>query len=983
MKNPTYYSSLVILALLAAITLLFFWRITFSGMILARGDVYSYFYPLWDVRSAAFRAGHIPLWSPDIFMGVPLLANSQLGTFYPPNWLVTPFDAPTAITLSLLAHTFWAMLGVYLLTRRTLALDRISALLAGVVFGLGGYLGGQSEHINQLQALSWMPWLFLIVSYQSTVISQQLLATSWRRYQISLLRVLIFGVSVALQLLAGHPQTVFITLVGLSLFALTKAVNSRQSPVTSRFHWRLSFNMYYLIRFVLLIVFGSTLGLVLAAPQLVPTLELAGLGNRGGGLDPQKVLAFSFTPLLIGRGMLPSYDGLLFGEYIAYSGVIGLGLAIIGVFSHQSPVASRQQEETSYKSQDASQQSVDDGRNLVSDSALGIQHSVLPTLPFLLLIIVGFFFALGAFNPLNWVLASLPGFSFFRVPARWMALEALGAAALAGVGLQSLKYARPRLWVLGLVVIITAGLAGASTLAGKQAVDVIGPAVPTLRSWIGWGVALAALLMLIVGRRWLGAARIMVLITAAAVLELFLAAQIMPINLTAPKDVYSASRFAIRQLQVLDAEQTPPGRLLSISPLEFDPGDKDALNARYTDLGMDALSTRIALVATKLREVVGPNLGMKWGIPSIDGFDGGLLPTRYYTAFSSLLLPEGSDPSTDGRLREMLALPECRGACIPEQRWLNLSNTRYLITDKTADVVQDGIFYDTSLELTREKNQLITIRNFPAFEADAIDLLCRDAGGCFADVTFNYADGTSEKLKGVSDFSVQTYSAFRLKPITPRSPVSITINPGGDTRSIIRLSAVTLLDTRAKVFQQVALPPWKRILSSDIKLYENTNVTPRAYFASAQDVKVAADTTSALTLMRSDVGTDVASAFVIGDYPVNATDAQPPNESAAVNIVSYSAERIEIRVNTGDQAGLLVLSDAYYPGWTATVNSEPTHIYRTNIMFRGVPVPKGESTVIFEFHPWWWPVIPLLGLAAWLAVGLVGMWRVGKKRSLL
>ena len=134
--KPSHRYAAFSLILLVVITLIYFWRITFSGMILARGDVYSYYYPLWDARSEAFRVGQIPLWSPDVFMGVPLLANSQLGTFYPPNWLVTPFDAPTAITLSLLAHTFWAMVGVYLLTRRTLALDRVPAILTGVLFGL-------------------------------------------------------------------------------------------------------------------------------------------------------------------------------------------------------------------------------------------------------------------------------------------------------------------------------------------------------------------------------------------------------------------------------------------------------------------------------------------------------------------------------------------------------------------------------------------------------------------------------------------------------------------------------------------------------------------------------------------------------------------------------------------------------------------------------------------------------------------------------
>ncbi len=947
MKISSRYWSLVVLVLFVAVTLVFFWRITFSGMILARGDVYNYFYPLWDVRSAVFQAGHIPLWSPDIFMGVPLLANSQLGTFYPPNWLVTPFEAPTAITLSLLAHTVWALLGTYLLARRTLALDRVPAIVAGVVFGLGGYLGGQSEHINQLQALSWMPWVFLVVSYQSTGDEPSVNLRGWRRYRVSLGGVLLFAACVALQLLAGHPQTVFITLVGIGLFGLSRAFG-RRSSATSR--WNASFSAPDFIRFVVLVALGGILGLMLSAPQLIPMLELSGLGNRGGGLDPQKVLAFSFTPLLMGRGLLPSYDGLLFGEYIAYSGVIGLGLAIIGLLSRQPE---NQSQRIPYR-----------------------------RLPYILLIVVGFTFALGAFNPLNWLLATLPGFSFFRVPARWMALEALGVAALAGVGLQTLKSSRPQVRTLVVVVVVIGGLAAASTLAGRQAVDVIGSAVPTVRSWVGWGVALVVLLLVSIGRTRLGAGWVIGLMACAAVVELFMASQIMPINLTAPRDVYTASRFSIRQLQQYDSEYNPPGRLLSISPLEFDPGDKEALNARYAALGMDALSTRIALVATKLREVVGPNLGMRWGIPSIDGFDGGLLPTRYYSAFSTLLLPEGVDSSTDGRLREMLALPECRGACIPDQAWLNLSNTRYLITDKTADVVNDGVFYDTSLSLLLAPNQTVQpIRVDPVFTTTVMDVLyssesCTPAADC----TPLYEGQAPTSFVSIGDFT-----RARWELAAPQKISSITLAANNK----LTVHAVTLVDSRSKAFQQVTLPPWKRVLSSDIKLYENANVTPRAFFVAHQAVQVAADSGAAVVKMREALNTlreqggnnaTFAPAWVVPDYvPQEAVNVSGSAERG-VTITSYSPERVEVHVEAGDAAGLLVLSDAYYPGWIASVNGSAASIYRTNIMFRGVAIPAGESSVIFEFKPWWWPGIPLLGLAAWGGLLLLGLGCLGKYR---
>jgi uncharacterized membrane protein YfhO len=48
---------------------------------------------------------------------------------------------------------------------------------------------------------------------------------------------------------------------------------------------------------------------------------------------------------------------------------------------------------------------------------------------------------------------------------------------------------------------------------------------------------------------------------------------------------------------------------------------------------------------------------------------------------------------------------------------------------------------------------------------------------------------------------------------------------------------------------------------------------------------------------------------------------------------------------------LLVLADNYYPGWEATVDDEPEAIVRVNHTFRGVPLPAGEHTVVFEYRP--------------------------------
>jgi uncharacterized membrane protein YfhO len=69
-----------------------------------------------------------------------------------------------------------------------------------------------------------------------------------------------------------------------------------------------------------------------------------------------------------------------------------------------------------------------------------------------------------------------------------------------------------------------------------------------------------------------------------------------------------------------------------------------------------------------------------------------------------------------------------------------------------------------------------------------------------------------------------------------------------------------------------------------------------------------------------------------------------------VVITSYKPERVEL-VARLDTPGWLVLSDANYPGWQATVDGRPVEIIPANLMFRAVPLSAGEHAVLFEFEP--------------------------------
>ena len=74
------------------------------------------------------------------------------------------------------------------------------------------------------------------------------------------------------------------------------------------------------------------------------------------------------------------------------------------------------------------------------------------------------------------------------------------------------------------------------------------------------------------------------------------------------------------------------------------------------------------------------------------------------------------------------------------------------------------------------------------------------------------------------------------------------------------------------------------------------------------------------------------------------------DSTARVSITAYQPNNLKYTVESSN-GGVVVFSEIYYPGWTATVDGQPTEIGRVNYILRALKVEPGKHEVVLDFHP--------------------------------
>ena len=913
----------------------------FGGGVLTDYDLYTYFYPYWDYRAAALLDGRLPLWNPDLFTGVPFLANAQTGVLYLPNLLFLGQSASQAVNWSYVLHIWLACAGMYLFLRRGAGTGLLGAWAGGLAFGLGGFFAAQAGHINQIQAAAWLPWLALAF---------------YKAHEGRSVRWLVAGgVALGLQITAGHPQETFFSLVALAALAGYLALLSHRAGrggppgATWRRVQRLPRPAVAVAYSGLLLAGVLALGLGLAAAQLLPALELAARSIRAGGLPYPEAVSFSLPPWELLRAFLPTYHDPPFSEYVAYTGAAALMTAAIAA------------------------------------PWWGKRYSYNLTAYFAGLTVAGVVFALGRYLPIYELFYDhLPGFALFRVPARWLFLAAFGLAGLAGLGIDALAAGERlrveraqlsnRLFTLGAGLLLMGAVALVFPLVARFTPLELPP--PDVMLW--WaGAGGGALLIIVLGRFVVPGRAAAVLLLLIIGAELYFARLPYPISHPVPGAVDEAAPPTVNRLR------EDPGlyRVLSIAGLSYEP---QAWQAQKAELSKLLPPREVAAIGTvsKFNATLTPNIGLRFGIPLLDGYDGGLLPTHRHAQLKRLLLDSGGiDPLRPPTPVGAAALIRDHIAGIPSADLLGLLNVKYLIDDRINDPTVDGVFYDLGLPVRLSGQASYRLEGADWGPATALGLATYlDEGGSIAEgapiATVTVIDHNGRRMSWELHAGVDTFDADAVgrTGAAPRAVRAIATGPDGQggrvflttlpfdgqatPRSLtiashagpatLVIAGASFINRETGKHTSLTLDPrWQRIYLGDLKIYRNRVAQARAFFTAEATVVRGEDAQlRALPHLRS--GQAVLDALTM---PERLPQGPAPAASAHTVVTTrYEPERLQV-VTDQTHAGFLVLNDSYFPGWRAWVDGQETPIIRANYLFRAVALPPGQHSVEFRYEP--------------------------------
>ena len=416
----------------ALLVLAFHFRLALPGRALVANDFRALFIPLRQGLQRCVFAGEWPFWQRGIFLGYPMLGDIQFQLFNPLTWLTLPLDAARGLTVQTLCELCLCATGMaYWMKQR--GLRAAEGVFAGVAFAL---CLKQTVHLHHWTfAASTCAWPWMMAG------ADGFKASGRARFLV------LSAVAACGSWIGSSPQMAWF---GCGLCFVYCLYLSAGMP------WRQAVPA----------LLAVPLGVLLAAPLLLPVAELSALGPRGPGITYNFAASWSWPWRSVWAAMLlprawggrPEFRGPMnYWEVQGYFGLLPMALLFAAPFRRV--------------------------RNLYILSAVAA---------------LGVWISWGDSSFLGlhrWAVRLLPGYGGFRNPTRALMLSMFCVSALAAEGLAALRD-NPALRTRAL-------LASAALLIGVASFTLSGAYWrEAIRADAAWAALLLAL-----GAAWLWKAR--------------------------------------------------------------------------------------------------------------------------------------------------------------------------------------------------------------------------------------------------------------------------------------------------------------------------------------------------------------------------------------------------------------------------------------------------------------------------------------------
>lgn len=332
--------------------------------------------------------GVFPAWNNYAYSGYPILGNPTHAQFYINNIFFILFPSDLVFGYMLILDFFLMGLFMFIFMKYGIKLGDAGSFISAITFMFSGAFAvrAYAGHSLIIEVSIWIPLIFLFME----------LIIKYKKLFYGMLLGLVAG----LQFLAGHTQIFFYTIIVVGFYCIIR-------------HMQVYFKCKHferkiLIKQLAILMLAILVFVIVSAAQLFPMLEIYKYSIRAeksfsftssSSLPPQQLITL-FIPEFFGTQL----NGTNWGagdiwEMLGYVGVMPMLLSFIAILLY-------------FKRKDN------------------------PFVPvFLVISIFSILASLGKYTPLFRLLFDyFPGFSSFRIPARFLHVFVFSAAALAGIG---------------------------------------------------------------------------------------------------------------------------------------------------------------------------------------------------------------------------------------------------------------------------------------------------------------------------------------------------------------------------------------------------------------------------------------------------------------------------------------------------------------------------------------------------------------------